>query len=321
MILLVSSANDEQTRRLSDALERRGAAFELFDYADYPSSASVNLYFGEIGYECAHTLTLPSGKHIDLDACDVVWWGRPDPFSIPTEVVLKTDRAFIQRECTEAVAGLWQTVEAFWINHPYADQRAEHKPYQLQVAKRVGLEIPETLITNDPELAQRFCNRGTSARTVYKSFLATEDIWRETRLVGEAEFEVLDAVQHAPVIFQDYVEASADIRVVVIDGQMFAAAFYNDESTYGCDYRLYLEHLEAQPLTVPTRVAEALQRLMQHLDLVYGAVDFRLSPAGQWVFLEINPCGQWLYVEDATGQQITDHLARVLAVKGKQIYS
>jgi hypothetical protein len=46
--------------------------------------------------------------------------------------------------------------------------------------------------------------------------------------------------------------------------------------------------------------------------LQYGAVDMRLRPDGQYVFLEINPAGQWLFVEEATGQPIAEALARLL---------
>jgi glutathione synthase/RimK-type ligase-like ATP-grasp enzyme len=52
--------------------------------------------------------------------------------------------------------------------------------------------------------------------------------------------------------------------------------------------------------------------LMQNLGLVYGAIDLRLTPDGQYVFLEINPAGQFLFVEKATGQRISAALAHAL---------
>jgi len=45
---------------------------------------------------------------------------------------------------------------------------------------------------------------------------------------------------------------------------------------------------------------------------VYGAIDLRLTPEGQYVFLEINPAGQFLYVEYSTGQPIAAALAKAL---------
>ena len=52
---------------------------------------------------------------------------------------------------------------------------------------------------------------------------------------------------------------------------------------------------------------------MHALGLVYAAIDLRLTPAGDHVFLEVNPAGQWLFVEQATGQGISDALAGQLA--------
>jgi len=52
---------------------------------------------------------------------------------------------------------------------------------------------------------------------------------------------------------------------------------------------------------------------MRRLGLEYGAIDLRLTPEGQYVFLEINPAGQFLWIEMATGQKIAAALAACLA--------
>ncbi len=51
---------------------------------------------------------------------------------------------------------------------------------------------------------------------------------------------------------------------------------------------------------------------MGALNLVYGAIDMRLTPDGEYVFLEVNPAGQWLFIEERTGQPITATLANHL---------
>jgi hypothetical protein len=51
---------------------------------------------------------------------------------------------------------------------------------------------------------------------------------------------------------------------------------------------------------------------MRHLHLEYGAIDMRLTPEGDYVFLEINPNGEYLYVEQATGLPISRALAEHL---------
>jgi biotin carboxylase len=52
---------------------------------------------------------------------------------------------------------------------------------------------------------------------------------------------------------------------------------------------------------------------MRDLELVFGAVDLRVTPDGEFVFFEVNPQGQFLFVEILTGLPISATLARYLA--------
>lgn len=46
----------------------------------------------------------------------------------------------------------------------------------------------------------------------------------------------------------------------------------------------------------------------------------RLTPEGDYVFLEVNPSGQWLFMEDRTGQAITKAcVARLSAPQGTDL--
>jgi len=45
-----------------------------------------------------------------------------------------------------------------WMNHPQATYRAEVKPYQLYVAKRIGFDVPETVVANAPGYYDRAAN-------------------------------------------------------------------------------------------------------------------------------------------------------------------
>lgn len=52
--------------------------------------------------------------------------------------------------------------------------------------------------------------------------------------------------------------------------------------------------------------------LMSGFDLVFGALDFVITPDGEWLFLEINPTGQYGFIEHATGAALTAQLADLL---------
>ena len=55
-----------------------------------------------------------------------------------------------------------------------------------------------------------------------------------------------------------------------------------------------------------------LKALIRALGLVYGAADFRRTPEGDYVVLEVNPAGEWRFVEERTGQPITRAVADLL---------
>jgi D-alanine-D-alanine ligase-like ATP-grasp enzyme len=56
---------------------------------------------------------------------------------------------------------------------------------------------------------------------------------------------------------------------------------------------------------------------MTVLGLRYGAIDLRLTPQGEYVFLEINPGGQFLFCEIHAGVPITRKLAAALLGRRK----
>jgi biotin carboxylase len=65
-------------------------------------------------------------------------------------------------------------------------------------------------------------------------------------------------------------------------------------------------------VTPPEQVTTGIRRLMDSFSLVYGALDFVITPDGEWVFLEINPTGQYGFIEHATGAPLTAQLADLL---------
>jgi glutathione synthase/RimK-type ligase-like ATP-grasp enzyme len=64
---------------------------------------------------------------------------------------------------------------------------------------------------------------------------------------------------------------------------------------------------------LPEQIEEKLLHFMQKLNLIYGAIDMRLTPDGKYVFLEVNTAGQWLFMEEPTGLLITKAIADWLA--------
>jgi glutathione synthase/RimK-type ligase-like ATP-grasp enzyme len=309
-VLIVSSLTDGHARAVIAELDKLGARVELLDLADYPGKLTLTLAFGD--GKRRFQLRRPGAGGLDMESVSAVWWRRPGQFVLPDAVRDQAHRRLAISEANTAFHGLFAAMDALWINPPALDAVASHKPYQLALAQSLGLEIPHTVMTSDPEEAREFW-RVCGGDVVYKQFIALPESWSETRRLGEAETKIGDeAIRLAPVIFQRHVAAVADLRVTIIGDEIFAAAVDLKDLDYDLDVRM---NLQAKHVAhdLPDDVADKLRGLMRRLGLIYGAIDLRLAKDGRYVFLEINPAGQFLYVEQQSSQPIAAALAARLA--------
>jgi hypothetical protein len=305
-VLIVSFLEDVHTQAVMAALAAESdGAVELLDLSEFPCRLSLSMAFDGGAHE--FTVRRKDGGSLDLSEVGAVWWRRPRPFALPAAVSDPAHRRFAHSEAATFFQGLYRSLNAFWVNDPVRDAAAAHKPWQLTLAQAVGLEIPPTMMTNDPELARQFWRKHPD-EVIFKQFLALPDSWRETRRLGADEERFVEAVRWAPVIFQRRVEATADLRVIVIGNEVYAAAADVREQAYPLDVRMNPD-ARYEPNELPAVIKDRLRALMLRLGLEYGAIDLRLTPEGRHVFLEINPAGQFLYIEMATGQKITAALA------------
>lgn len=309
-VLIVSSFADPHARAVIAALAERGASAELLDLADFPGKLTLTLGFGD--GKRRFQLRRPGAGSLDMESVGAVWWRRPSQFGLPDAIRDPAHRRLALSEANAAFHGLFAAMDALWINPPALDAQASYKSYQLAVAQSLGLEIPHTVMTSDPEEAREFW-RVCDGDVIYKQFLALPEAWWETRRLGQAETRATDeAIRLAPVIFQQHVAAVADLRVTIIGDEIFAAAVELRDLEYDVDVRMNLSAKHVAH-ALPDDVADKLRGLMRRLGLIYGAIDLRLTKDGRYVFLEINPAGQFLYVEQQTGQPIAAALAARLA--------
>jgi hypothetical protein len=193
-----------------------------------------------------------------------------------------------------------------WVNPPAAARDAENKLLQLKLARSLGLNIPPTLVSNDPAAIHEFIRR--HGRVVYKAFLP--HTWQDTasgRLynvsvpVLEPGAVIDDAtLRLCPGIYQKYVEKRADLRVTMIGVHVFAVRIQRDDGEAFVDWRprTGMSDCIARPCSLPQTLSDRLTALMRALGIVYGAVDLVEDDDGELHFLEVNQSGQFLFVED-----------------------
>ena len=306
MILIVSFPNNAHGEEVQQHLTHEAT---IVDTGSFPVSLGLSATMGR-ERECLQ-LTPPHDHPLCLCKVGAVWYRRISPLKLHDELTDDTARLFAWSEANEALLGLWYSLGSFWMNPPVADEVSQRKIRQLQVARQVGLSIPETLVTNQPNEAREFVALHGVGNVVRKAFRNISQAPRETHRMRESDIELMDSVRYTPVIFQRYVPADLDLRVTVVEDDIFAAAI-SSEAAYAADYRPGLATAKVTPYTLPPDIAHRVLELMRLFGLQFGALDFRVTPDGEHVFLEVNPAGEFLFISRRTGQPIAQAIAASL---------
>ncbi|MBX9590321.1 MAG: hypothetical protein K2X43_13520 [Hyphomonadaceae bacterium] len=307
--IILSSADDVHAcavaAEIMTALKGRAL---ILDTAHYPEHWRLT---ARIGNGRRPSWLLRAGQ-LELADHDVagVWWRRPKSHRIPGAVKDRKVRRFCAQEAAAAFTGWIYGLGPKVVNPLAAELVANKKPYQLLMAKEIGLRVPETAITNDPKEAQSFVAR-QSGGAIFKVLTATSWTFANTRQFKRSHARHLRTLRFAPIILQEYIDVDYDIRATIVDDDIFCVSLKTEHPRARIDWRLDLS-AAIEPHTLSRTVEARLKRLMRGLGLRFGAIDLRLTPEGEYVFLEVNPSGQFLFCDIHGGQSITVALARAL---------
>jgi ATP-grasp ribosomal peptide maturase len=299
------------------ALGKRGADVFRCDAADFPQRLVMTAALEDGGW-AGHLRT--SHYSIRLREVTGAYYRRPSRPEFAAEMTT-AEREWAAAEARFGFGGLVSAALP-WLNHPAAMARAEYKPVQLQEAAQAGLSVPETLLTNDPARAARFCSEHED-RVVYKSLsgeliadgVDVKAVYTTPVDAAGAGHSSVAATAH---LFQRQVHDKAcDVRVTAVDTVLFAVAIHAGSPKGRVDWRRDYDSHTYEVVSVPDRVRTGIGVLMRRLGLRFGALDFVVQQDGDWLFLEVNPNGQWGFIEDATGLPVADAIAEALIRTGE----
>jgi len=319
VILVVSTKFDPHADIIIQQLHERQIPFARFNTEDFPPNSSLTVLLE--GTQHSEELTLPNNPQIKGSDITAVWYRRPAPFEFPSEFS-PAAHVFAERETREAIRGLWELLDCLWVNHPERNRVAEIKLNQLKTAGCLGLEIPRTLVTNNPESVRKFfyaCSGNIIIKCLGGS-LATNGLDSTaiyTNIVKDDDLVEIENVRYTPVLLQEYVPKEVELRITAVGSKLFAAEIHSQtQPATRHDWRrdtLNLHHREHQ---LPHEIKKKCLALVEFFGLHFGAIDMILTPDGRYVFLEINPNGQWAWIEELTGLPISEAMIDLLT--GKQ---
>jgi len=317
ILILTRSDDNESVAMVTRAIEARGERVIRLDSDRYPTDLRLSMDLDPAG----HRTTMRVGNAaFELGEVRSIWLRRHHiAAALPTDMDAQL-RAGAVAESRAALFGLLGSLDAFWMDPLPVIRWAGQKPLQLKLAQELGLLVPRTLITNDPDRAREFardCPGGVVAKML-SSFRVLDDGIEKvvfTTPVTEAHLEQVSGLRWSPMTFQQRVRKKLELRVTIVGQRVFAAAVDSQAFERATEdwRRDGLAMLDAwRPYALPAGVERRLLALMSRLELNYGAVDIIVTPDDEHVFLEVNPSGEFFWLERCPGLPISDAIADVL---------
>jgi glutathione synthase/RimK-type ligase-like ATP-grasp enzyme len=315
-ILILSRPNDIHATAVAEALSRKGVECLLWHTGDFPTRATETVRF-----EKGRRSVRVRGPELEFSERDIgTVWNRRPAVVIDPRRIHPADHDYVDLGCRTFRRSLLDTLapEAFWVNPHRAVERTS-KLRQHALALEVGLEVPDTVYTNDPGEIRAFL-REHGGQIAYKPFKMTA--WRDdakyymtyTSRRTEAQLIEDELLSMVPGIYQALVPKAYELRVTMMGRRAFAAKLCSQETRGGrLDWRRAdPDELRMEPFELPAGLAEQCFALMRGLDIVFGCFDFIVRPDGRCVFLEVNQAGQFLFVENDGGLPLLDAFTEFL---------
>jgi glutathione synthase/RimK-type ligase-like ATP-grasp enzyme len=242
------------------------------------------------------------GSSVSLRSLDVVWWRRSrSAQSLRNAAELTAAHIdLINNDCRAALRGaLSAHFSGKWVSDPLATEAASFKPFQLQVAHRVGLRIPETLISSNPTDIRKFVG-ASPMRRIIKPVSGTKEQILYTQEISDLDGVPDISLAACPAIYQQYVEGTDHLRVSMFGDSYHCALI----PSYDLDWR---GDLTGGMVTteLPPEIVVKLRTVLEHLRLEMGIFDLKKSRDGDYYFFEVNPQGQFLFVEGIVKANLT----------------
>ena len=302
-VTIITATRDVHARAVEWALQKRGVQTEILMYGDYPQLVRISERIGSKQSSIAIDHINLGGYSGSIGAL----WRRRLCSPMVRSDLHRSDAAIALKESQCVIDSLEENFDSCAImsaNSIQGHRLAKQKPVQLRLASAIGMPIPETLISNDPDEIRRFYKEH-QGQVVIKPF--TAPTWKAadrsffTFTKQVPEFLLTDdaALQAAPAIYQEMIHKSYEVRAFFAGRSYLAAKLHSQDAEVGThDWRRAgSENLGVEPIVLPEAVTQLCWEYMDALGIVTGSFDFAVTKSGDYVFFEVNEQGQFLWLE------------------------
>jgi glutathione synthase/RimK-type ligase-like ATP-grasp enzyme len=304
MILVCGGLADAVTELVCARLEDCGFPYRLLDLGHYPAGYKIKWQWR--GSEPIGYISAPDWR-LDLDQISGVFIRYLGPEArIPPSEISSEYMPLMYSEYDTGLMVLLEELPCLVVNRIGGGTSNNSKVYQAMLVQEYGLQTPPTLVTNDPQAAQRFYDTH-QGEVIYKSLSGIRSIVRRIDTDQMTRFPLL---RHGPAQFQVFIPGE-NVRVHTVGDQVFATRVRSQSVDYRYAHREN-QDVEMEPVTLPVKIADACLRLAHGLGLMMSGIDLKVTPDGDYYCFEVNPSPGFLYYEKYSGQPISLALAKLL---------
>jgi len=294
-VLVFANELDNHVLPIRWALQQAGYGVHCWAGLSWIEAGQASLLLDE-----EPRLTL--GAHV-LERGDTVWLRQPDQADFgPGSGDRPTPASSHYYSFFSSTASLIEMQPVRCINPYSVSLLIRNKAVQLQCARRAGLRIPATLMSNSCEAIGTFFKNGH--RIICKPFVS--HTWEQstgsiavagTFELGREQLPEDEVLTFAPSIFQRRIAKSFDVRTVLMGQSVYSFALRTPDGALDWRPQAALGKVCVEPIATPADVEKATLDFAQNTGVCFGSIDFAVDANGSWWFLEINEQGQFLWLD------------------------
>ena len=199
------------------------------------------------------------------------------------------------------------------INNPLCYNM--NKLLALEYALKVGLDIPNTIITKEKKELICFKKEQSIITKNIQDVLLFESRKYSGTTTLELKNENIDEMndEFFYSLFQYKIEKKYELRIFYLNGLFYTAAIFNHNKNIVDIRTAHPNNNKALarivPYNLPPEIKEKLHQFMLLAKLESGSIDMIVNKEGEYVFLEVNPVGQLDYVSKMCNYNIEKEIA------------
>ncbi|WP_448553294.1 MvdC/MvdD family ATP grasp protein [Thalassotalea montiporae] len=303
-VLIVSVIGDVHAYAVEWALRRKGHNVITWFLTDYPSKQNISFFINNQEQKITIKDILNNPLNLNVD---VVWYRRVCIQQAP-DFFPKEDQQIAYTQNIEFIESIIHQLapSAFWVNPMFSSKACDLKINQLNLAKSCGLNLPETIVSNDYEEIVNFAKK--HEEIIFKTIAPMQWEGRDkfykvyTSSISLSDLEEVEPIKYCPSIYQKKISKAYEIRATFMGKQCLSLKINSQSNSEALtDWRLGVlsdSNMPVEAFELPRNIYQKCIALMQKLSIVYGAFDFIVDKSGEYYFVEVNEMGQFLWVEE-----------------------